>query len=264
MTYTYENRRRSIDSAYRRQYILKKTRGIPTNLINSAPAAEHVRALTALGWSYNALEMVCHSKVTSTTLNNLADQRYPTISRTTATAALTIPYTLNVPDHVQDQALVPALGAQRRIHALLRLGWRHTDIRNRALDTTHLARGTYTQMLAWRWRVFADIFDQLSMQIGPSQHTAARSKAAGFPPPLAWTDVDNPDEKAAGTAGIKKGEVVVDPVTVDRLLHLEHVPSTVAEKEEAMRRWTANGGSARSFARHHGWREGRYTGSDAA
>lgn len=49
-----------------------------------------------------------------------------------------------------------------------------------------------------------------------------------------------------------------DPVVVDRLLTGNRVPSTRADKVEAMRRWMATGRSQRSLCRVHGWQESRY------
>ncbi len=51
---------------------------------------------------------------------------------------------------------------------------------------------------------------------------------------------------------------------VDRLLAGEHLKSNRAEKEEAMRRWLANGGSEAELCRIHGWKTDRYTPARAA
>ena len=47
-------------------------------------------------------------------------------------------------------------------------------------------------------------------------------------------------------------------MTVERLLDGQRVPSTVAEKHEAMAQWLAAGRSERSLCALHGWKEGRY------
>lgn len=262
-SWTETDRRRVMDRRYRKTRALKILRGEETSLVDSTDASAHVRAMFDLGWSFNALEQMTRGVVSSVTLNNLADGRHSTVNRKTATAALSIPWTLAPTASVADNAHVPTASAAHRVHALMRLGWPHIELRARGIESSHLSRGTYRQMTARKWRGVDVVYRELCMTLGPSAITATRARTAGFQSPLAWDDrIDLPNGQPVG-AGVKTGAADdIDPVVVDRLLHGERVPSTPAEKREAMRRWIADGNSARSLAVAHGWQEGRYVAGD--
>lgn len=157
---------------------------------------------------------------------------------------------------------VPAVGTQRRIRALMVLGWTSRDIAERCGWTTPQA---VTELLTARRflqrstaALVAATYEQLSMRPGPSAQNRLRAERKGWPPPLAWDNIDDPDELP--NLGGADGQI--DAVVVARLLAHESVPSTRAEKVEAMRQWVASGRSQRSLCRIHGWQESRYTGRE--
>lgn len=91
---------------------------------------------------------------------------------------------------------VPAVGAQRRVRALVRMGWSYGEIGKRAGWTR---RNAANVMLRQRvhvdtFNVLSRIYDELSMTIGPSPRSRASAIRAGWPGPLDWDDIDNPDE----------------------------------------------------------------------
>lgn len=251
--------RRAKDRDYRKRRALKQLRGIPTSLLPADEAGAHVRRLNDLGWSFNALEAMAGGAVTSVTLGNLATGRHPAVERKTAAVVLAIPYTLAPSARVPDVALVPLLGARRRVHALMRLGWNHAAMKTLIGDTSHIARASYTTLSARRWRLVDAMYETHCMTPGPSQMTANRARAAGFAPPLAWDDqIDHPDARPVGDHG-PRGRHGIDTVTVDRILNGDYgLPSTPAEKAEVCRRWVANGGTTRQLAKATGWKIERY------
>jgi hypothetical protein len=99
--------------------------------------------------------------------------------------------------------MVDATGTQRRIEALLALGWTCKDIGGWcdrgdewARMVSRSARVTTTTAL-----VVAQAFDRWCMTIPTGlYHERNRRHAArkGYAPPLAWDDIDNPDEKPRG------------------------------------------------------------------
>jgi len=127
---------------------------------------------------------------------------------------------------------VPAIGAQRRIQALMALGWTSADIaaaagwrdRNRVLcilngqkgkPTTWVQRGTHDTI--------CDVFRRLAMRIPEHAPHRARTRTMarrkGYAPPLAWDNIDNPREKP-------KAEYKPREATSTRaaeLLHLAHM-----------------------------------------
>lgn len=161
---------------------------------------------------------------------------------------------------------VPALGIQRRIQALMCLGWTSTEIateagyahRNYALRVLHGQKGKPAN---WLERKTADRFtaayDVLSMRVPPAGslrgRTIRHALRNGYAPPLAWDCIDT--DPAPNLGGI---DDQIDPVVVDRLLHLEPVVSSRAEKVEAMRRWLASGRSEKAMCDALGWKSGRY------
>lgn len=193
MSWTATDRRRVTDAQYRKRYNYKRHLGVPTSLIPADDTQAHVARLVDLGWSCSALAHMT-SGVTDTTVVNIYRGHHPMIERDTAAAVMRIPYTLAPGPDVPDEALIPTLGAERRVHALMRGHWNHAAMRKIAGDTTHLARGTYGQMLARRWRAVDAMFRDLCMTVGPSPTTARRAEAAGMIPALAWSNIDDPDE----------------------------------------------------------------------
>lgn len=252
-------RRRYMDRQGRKRRLLAQLNGQPTSLIDAAPIRTHTRALVDLGWSLEAIMAASGCAGTSAGLRLIANGTSAKAERKFGAVAA-MPLSVHVPAHVPDTCLVPSLGATRRVRALMALGWRHEDITPLIGRTSHhLASGRYPRMLALDWRLVDAAYERLSGAPGGSDRARARAVAAGFAPPLAWSDIDDPNETPKGM--ISRGgrnPAEVDPVIVERLLDGQRIPSTRAEKEEAMRQWLADGKSAVSLCRMHGWREARY------
>lgn len=88
-----------------------------------------------------------------------------------------------------DRALVPRIGAQRRIRALAALGWTADHV----TPGSNLARNVlYTgrvQTTAGAHRTIAEAFERLCMTPGPSR--SARLRSDGITP-IMWDDIDDP------------------------------------------------------------------------
>jgi hypothetical protein len=166
---------------------------------------------------------------------------------------------------------VPSLGARRRVQALRAAGWSRQRIAEAAgWETSGALRyidrsDTITRTTHER---VAEVYERLAMKPPPDEMAARRARTwarrQGHPQPLAWWDIDDPNEVPdSGSDPHGRNRDDLDPVVVDRLLAGEHVDSTRAERDEAMRRWRAAGRSERSLCELFGWHEGRY-GRDAA
>lgn len=242
------------DAERRKRNTLARLRGEPTGLIDSAPIRARAKALNELGWSLEAIVYLGGAQGTASGLRLVVAGHSRACERKFAPIA-SLPLTLAVPDVVPDTCLVPSLGATRRIRALNAIGWRHGDISEfigRA--SHHLASGRYPRMPALDWRIVSLTYDRLSPVTGGSLKTQTRARKAGHAPPLAWDDIDNPGELPI----FGGSEVDVDEVVVRRLLEGQRVKATKAEKEAAMARWVADGGSRAELARWHGWNAERY------
>lgn len=99
---------------------------------------------------------------------------------------------------------IPRLGSQRRIQALMTLGWTHADIARACglADRKSVRRilcggerGVYRKTAS----AIAAAYDAMSMAV--PEMTSVRSRAknmalrAGYAPPLAWNDIDDPNER---------------------------------------------------------------------
>ncbi|HET7326973.1 MAG TPA: hypothetical protein VFJ14_06755 [Nocardioidaceae bacterium] len=110
-------------------------------------------------------------------------------------------------------------------------------------------------------RAIRDYYRAHEAKVGPDRHTMTRARNAGHLPPLAWDDPGtlawpNPDKRTH--ARRRPPTVVLDEAVVARILAGESIRATKAERDEAMRRWRAAGGSEAELCRRMGWRAGRY------
>lgn len=190
-------RNRAVDRARRNRNTLARLRGIPTGPVDAAPIHNRVRALTALGWSHEAIVSAARVAGTAAALRDAqkrgaakAERKFQPIAR--------LPLTYAVPPTVRDNAWVPSEGAVRRIRALLALGWRHGDIQPLVtVRVERLARRDAPRMRAKDWRSVSDAYERLSGRPGPSERVRSRAAKLGYFAPLAWDDVDDPTERPA-------------------------------------------------------------------
>lgn len=160
---------------------------------------------------------------------------------------------------------VEALGFKRRVQALMAMGWQHAEI----ATCLGIKPGNLSHRMAYSARVrqetharMVDVYAQLSGRLPKdtwqSRRTRSLAQGRGWPSPLAWNDRDLDDPNARPHGHVPTDRTAIDEVVVQRLLNQQRTPSTPAEKDEAMRRWVANGGSRRQLALIHGWNDGRH------
>lgn len=99
-----------------------------------------------------------------------------------------------------DPAWLPVLGSRRRLQALHRLGWSTARIADEAGRSREQMRDILTRhryVTASVAQMVTEVYDRLSMTLptGPRVNdTRQRAEAAGWLPPLAWTDIDTDPE----------------------------------------------------------------------
>jgi len=158
---------------------------------------------------------------------------------------------------------VPAIGAQRRLDGLSRMGWPLRDIRVRLgflgdyvrnLEPTHLIPiATHQKLVA--------LYDELSMIPGPSERTRKLAERSGKPPPLAWDDdnIDDPKAKPNLTGGHRQVPGYIDHAKVvrrlrgDKSIHLNKY-----EAAEAVRILRSRGVRTYDLEHTHGLKLERY------
>lgn len=153
---------------------------------------------------------------------------------------------------------VPALGTHRRIRALARLGWSTAELsRLLGKHRSYLLKVLQNDTLEPATRdVVAGLYERLSMTMSTSPtaaRTAAEAGRRGWPPPLAWDDIDTDPEPQGDTS---TGDAV-DDIVVARVLAGENIPCTRAERLEVIRRAPAAGRSLASLDRQMGWNTNR-------
>lgn len=158
-----------------------------------------------------------------------------------------------------DVLTVDALGTARRIQALQALGWTLGRI---AAESGYPPKPAFMHNITKKPRVrhdtaqrIAAAYERMSGTPGPSRAARLHAQRNGWPPPLAWDDIDN-DERPVEVNHETKSEI--DPVVVERLLSGRQVETTAAEKAEVVRRWVAQGRSLAELERFTGWNTNRY------
>lgn len=156
--------------------------------------------------------------------------------------------------HIGQPLRVPAHGFVRRARALMALGWTQQRIAAElGVDRRNLATmlGSNTSVSRAHHTAMVNLYDRLCMKV-PTQDLAARRIRAMaarrcWAVPLAWDNIDNPDETPTG--GVHDG-ALVDEVKVERVLDGHQETCTRAEKLVVLDRWE---GSLAELQRVTGW-----------
>lgn len=103
------------------------------------------------------------------------------------------------------RATLPAIGTIRRVRALMRIGWPMPAIAREAgigQGSVHrIAHGKNERVWQTVHDGVAAAFERLCMTPGPHEATARRAAAAGWAAPLAYDDLDDPNEEPKGVRG---------------------------------------------------------------
>lgn len=243
---------------YAKRWRVDRARGIdrtmPTEIV-----ARHVRHLRAAGATQAAIGR--KAGVSRRTIAALELEPRPRMRVRHAQAILAVTLT-DVVESPTDRMLVPAIGTQRRIKALLALGHSYQTVAAffPTGNPSHVALIIDRQQERVTRRIHdcaCEAFRALSMTPGRSEGTRRRARRRGYKPPLAWDEgsIDLPDAVGHG-ARIRVD--VVDDVAVQRRMEGEHVRLTQAEATEVVRRLYAQGLSSPQIATRTGLKAERY------
>lgn len=174
---------------------------------------------------------------------------------------------------------VNATPAARRIQALCALGY---SINGQSQRLNYSKQNMYSLITGEKPFITSAIdqkirahYAELSMLLPPTRdrfQRAAITKAKkmarsnGWPPPLAWDNIDDPDEKPKGMKPARYTPTSdLDPVKVDRILRGDYeLTATPAERREVVRRWAAEGRPLTELERLTGWNTNRYRDREVA
>ena len=164
---------------------------------------------------------------------------------------------------------VDCTGLRRRIQALNDLGWSNYAIAARAGVGREQIRQWCMRPRVYRtsYEKVSKVYDELSMTLPPERtrfermdvtRTRNRARRLGFAPPLAWDNIDDPNERPK-FGNRQKSRDEVDEAVVERFLSGEYdLRTNIAERREIARRWAAAGRSLAELERLTGWKPERY------
>lgn len=170
----------------RKHYDACRTRGY----VNGEHARAIMRELNNAGYTWKQISEMAGITVTGLYLIRDSDRR---VQRNTAIAFAMLPR----PDLFGGEGVLSAVGIHRRIHALQALGWTQRDLCARlGWNPRRLAMVLCRDRIACSVaRPIADLYEELSSAPGPSAKTRDIAAHKGWVPPLAWDDIDDPDEQ---------------------------------------------------------------------
>lgn len=149
---------------------------------------------------------------------------------------------------------VPPLGTVRRVQALARLGWSSSELSRRlGHDRTYLAKVlTESKIEATTALKVAELYADLSMTwctTPTAGRTAAEARAKGYPPPLAWNRIDDPNETPTGWE-------YTPPSRLEILIDLDEQGAGISEvcqrlglSRDSLQKWCSNNGVSALFLR---------------
>ena len=157
---------------------------------------------------------------------------------------------------------VPAGPSQRKIQALHAMGWPIAQIAHRMGRSHQSLTNTLSRDMIKPSTEAAieEVYRELEMKIPePSRAVTQarnRARARGWPPPLAWEDIDA--GILAKPEPIPRARLDYDLVEYVMQYHDFAAPMSPREKSEVVRRWVANGRTEHELCQLTGWRQGRY------
>ena len=231
LTRIYERRRRAAINA-----------GTWLPAVPQAGVQAHIDMLRAGGMS--PTDIARQARLSLRTVQGVKQRIY--VQGPTAAAILAVQPTAPGPP----LGMVSAIGSRRRVQALAAMGWSLTEQAHRSgmclQQVWQLAQTPKGVVTVSTDRKFRDLFEQLSATPGPSKRSRTAAAKNGWVPPLAWNDIDDPDE-VPDVCGDPDPDYA-DPVAVSRALDGDRVSLTGPERAEALRLGVARGESLSAVA----------------
>lgn len=233
------------NKAWEVQYARDRAHG-RRRYVDAKPTRAKLQRFVDVNVPYRAISRACG--LSDTAVGNIVDGRNTHVQRATAEriAALTLSAIYD-----QEHGTVPSIGAQRRVQALMALGWPKQELEAAGIPSTQLVTRPRSQVSVEGWRQVKDVYDELSMTRGPSEITRNRAIARGYPPPLAWDDDTLDDPEAKPHQGTGTG-TEIDNVAVARAVgshpKAAPVPLTPPDQLATVRELTTRGTSVADIA----------------
>lgn len=187
--------------AKRRDRDIAYGRWLP-NEVAAEPVRRHVQMLIAAGMSRRQIcERAGLDRKRIAVL--LRAENPPTFLRpATAEAFLSVPIPEKPVDVKANHDLVPAIGVQRRLRALVAFGWTQQHL----ASELGIEPGNFTTLIhhaervtVARHRAVAELFGRLQLEPGPSNRARLYGKRRHWPLPFQWDEeeIDQPEGRVA-------------------------------------------------------------------
>jgi hypothetical protein len=233
---------------YEKRWRLARAEGKPTSYIDGNKVRAHIQQL--LEWDCSLAAIANAAGVATSPLSSLMTGGHANVQRRTGDAVLALSLH-DVIDRAKDQHYLPRWAAQRRVHALMAIGHTHESItahlrpglRSTNITGPAIARAPYLR--AHTWRDVDRVFEELSSRPGVSDLSRLRAFANGWAAPLAYDDIDDPNEHPVFE--LPADPLAIDEVAVQRASDGIQVPLTAAERAVVVAAMTRDGHSAKEI-----------------
>lgn len=240
-------------------------------LTDATPVRRHLDTLTGASWSARAIAGA--AQTSATVVLRIRDGQQSRVTTAVAERILAIdPSAIpHRPSTQTTEPFVPRVGTNRRIQALLTMGWTHDEMRRRSgIRTAPLLHQPGRWVTRSTHDAIAQLFNDLAMRPGPSTRTAQRARARGYVGPLGWDDIDKDITPAqVEDTFVEKRRELVDAIGIDEVVILRRidgdrtVPLSLGERREVVRRAHALGWTDRHISEITGI-ERSHVGDDRA
>lgn len=211
-------------------------RPAPPTFVDAEPVRAHLTRLADQGVGYKRVAEL--SGLTVDSVRTIATGRRGSGPRAGQLPQRVLHHTaqsiFSVPVQPESRVFVDAVGARRRVQALIINGWSQIKIADRlgmnASQFGRVLRQRYVRISTHA--AICGLFEQLWNVAPPmdTEHDRAAAercrgyaRALGWLPPLAWDDIDADDEPAATDAPVFLDDVAVDLAVAGERVHLNRL-----------------------------------------
>lgn len=230
--------RNAADSRTRRKLIAYGR--YDSGLVDILPVREHVERLQSFGYGLQRISELAEVSLWAVIRSvNRDDTSVKRIRRQTADRLLALQPDVRT---LAPSAHVPATATQRRLQALMCMGWslskigtrlgRDKQVMSRTLHSDRVEAATHLAVAS----LYDDLWDQVPPSDTPTQRAVNASVRAyarkhNWVPPLGWDDIENDAEPMTAD-----DDDSIDEIAVELAMQGNDVKLTVAERREALTR----------------------------
>ncbi|WP_193613134.1 helix-turn-helix domain-containing protein [Nocardioides lijunqiniae] len=180
-------------SRYLKRWRYDRSHGL-LRLTDPTTVRLHIATLQGAGWSMRAI--AAEAGTSPTTISRYMSNSAAKVSKLIVERVMSVDPSL-VPSKASTQTtepFVPRTGTVRRIQALMAMGYSHTDLAARGIDSRNLLN----QQGRWVTRTthdqVAQKYRQLCRRPGPTERSIREAAKRGYLGPAAWDDIDRDPE----------------------------------------------------------------------